>query len=388
MIRITQPGPGAVQLSAVDPASKPILSVLCKRTYEVLPDGRVVLAAQQQPLVQEPEFDKEKPHLLLRDSDLYPFKPLTDIVVRGHAYSGGHPSFKAAVQVDKWRKEIAVFGDRRCTLGRDGRVIFSAPAFAEKIPIRYDRAYGGLDVVAERTLGNPLSALKEFIDPSLDLSVSSPNIYPRNFTGVGYLIQATKEAVDSLVLPNLEDPIDYLSPDRLAVGSPGRWPLMPMPQAFDWVNFGTFPRLAYMGIVHDHEPALSPIAEVKRGFIAADLLTDRPLLEGVQTASHRFSNGASLGLQATPYLQGNEECWLAGLHPKKLSWRFRLPGDRPEIQTDGRNGKMNPTSAVVHTVEIEPDKSQLNIVWRGSAAALRPYSKKELETMPLLVQWR
>lgn len=372
-----------MQLSAADEDGHPILSVLCKRTYTVTSDGRVSLAPQQLPLVLDLELDPDNPMRLHRDFDLYPMKILTDVVVRGHAYGTGQRSFVATVRVDTWEKRVAVFGDRRCHLSASGRVVFSPPELVGRVPLRYDRAYGGIDQVAQETRGNPYAALGAYLGPSFDASLASPYLYPRNHAGVGYLIEPTRDAVERLVLPNLEDPSDLLSPERLAVGSPGNWPMMPIPHSFDWVDPGIFPRLAYAGIVHDHDPLSVPVAEVQRGYAPDDLLVEKPV---EKQANIRFANGASHGLQL-PHLEGAETCILGGVHPKLAVWTFRLPRERPEIKTDGRNGTMNNTKPVMHTVEIEPDEDRLSIVWRGSARALRPYLPDELEKMPLLVRW-
>jgi hypothetical protein len=138
-----------------------------------------------------------------------------------------------------------------------------------------------------------------------------------------------------------------------------------------------------MGVVHDHEPVKGPIAEVARGYALPDIVSEKPVQE---KANIRFTNGASLGLQI-PFLQGGEECLLGGMHPRHAMLTFRLPRDRPEIKTDGRNGTMNTTKPVIHTVEIEPDEMRLSIVWRGSTPALRPYMADELTKMPMLVRW-
>lgn len=383
MISHVQPGPTAIQLSGYDEQGKTILSVLCKRTYDVLGDGRTVVSDTQEPLQDDFEPDPDNPKLLARDTDLYPCKALTDVVVRGHAHGTGQRSFIATVQVGTFKKEVAVTGNRRCTVTPTGRIVFSEAEKIEKIPLRYDRAYGGLDSFAQEVHGNPLAPLVKYLNPEVDISGATPYAYPRNFAGVGYLIEPIPAAVERLVLPNLEDPSDRLAPDRLAVGSPLRWPLMPIPHSFGWVDPGTFPRLAYAGIVHDHERLSAPIAEVQRGYAPPDILAIKSIAE---KASLRFTNGASLGLQM-PHLRGGEECLLGGVHPRAPVWRFHLPKDHPEIQTDGRNGTLKRTRPVIHTVDIEPDRSRLSIVWRGSAEALRPYGAEELKEMPFLVRW-
>jgi hypothetical protein len=211
----------------------------------------------------------------------------------------------------------------------------------------------------------------------------SPYVYPRNPSGAGFLIEATPEAVETLRLPQLEDPEDLLTPDHLASGSTGRWPLMPLPQGFDWVDPGSFPRSAYWGILPPYDALEKPIAEVARGYAPADLMKEGPVLEKF---SFRVANGAPLGLQL-PYLRGDEECLLVNLHPRHPQFAFRLPGFRPKLSTDGRNGKLKKTDVVLHTVVIEPDESRISMVWRGSAPALRPYLPQELETMPFGVDW-
>ena len=39
-----------------------------------------------------------------------------------------------------------------------------------------------------------------------------------------------KEAVEDLPLPNIEDPQDLLTPERLFIEEPDRWHLQPLPQ--------------------------------------------------------------------------------------------------------------------------------------------------------------
>jgi hypothetical protein len=68
--------------------------------------------------------------------------------------------------------------------------------------IRYDRAYGGVDEVS---------------DPSI------PFHYPRNDRGRGVALRNVRERIEGLALPNLEDPEDRITPERLVIGDPDRW---------------------------------------------------------------------------------------------------------------------------------------------------------------------
>ena len=243
----------------------------------------------------------------------------------------------------------------------------------EKIPLRYSHAYGGHDTTAEAKNGNPAEPLQRFFDEPIDLVRASPYQYPRNPAGVGYLIEQSAESLEKLQLPNLEDPLDPLTPERLLLGSYLRWPTMPLPQATDWIDYDWFPRIAYSGIVvPSYEPPKNPIAEVTRGYAPADVLVDKPI---VQKQDWLFTSGASLGLQL-PYLRGDEAVELTNMHAKQQALRFTLPGERPKISTDGRKGKLNPTEPVLHSVVIEPDAERVTVVWCGAARAAPAVSRR------------
>lgn len=384
MREVGQPCAFCRQMSGSAPDGSNILSVLLKLTYVIDNAGRLEPASEQRPLVVGVRPDVDVPKLLEADTDLYPFKVATDVVLAGHVYGDGSSSrVRAAVRVGGAGKSFVVVGDRRCTLSRDGRVVFSEPRPVEAVPLRYDRAYGGRDRLACAKYGNPYDELRKYVGEPLNRLDLNPFDYPRNPAGRGFLVEATRDALESLELPNFEDPLDPLGPNRLVAGSMGQWPRMPLPQGLSWIDPSWFPRIAYFGMVPAHDAPGDPIAEVERGFAPADILDDRPLVEKFD---FRCANGASLGLQL-PYLAGNEEIELQNLHPRRPVAKFHLPGTRPRLWTDGRKGKLNSTEPVIHTVLVEPDKDLVSVLWRGSAPALRPYLDDELATMPLLAQF-
>lgn len=375
--------PTAMQLSVVNEQGEYLLSVLVKRTYVIGDDGSCPLAEAQLPLTIEPEYEGDEDNLLSADTDLFALKLRSDIVLKGHAYNPGSTSqFEAGIQLGHANKSIRVLGDRKCFRSRSGELRFSEPAPAEQVPLSYDCAYGGADRAYEEKYGNPTELLKPYL-PNPGLLDVCPYNYPRNPAGKGFLLEATTKALERLELPNLEDPLDPLTPRRILLPDLAQWPLLPIPQAFNWVDHGWFPRVAHFGIVPYHTPLEKLVAEVERGFEDSDLMEERSFEEKV---SLRGANGASLGLQV-PFLVGNELCELRNIHPKFSQFQFQLPGERPRIWTDGREGKLNASDPVIHTVVIEPDESRLSIVWRGSALAIRPYLPEELETMPFRVEW-
>jgi hypothetical protein len=378
MIELTQPCEFCRQMSGSAPDGSNILSVLLKLTYTIDRRGELLPSRERLPLVVQVRADSQNPKILDADTDVYPFKLATDVVVTGHAY-GDSSRFVAVVRVGGASKSIVVVGDRSCTLSRTGRVVISDPAPVQAMPLRYDRAYGGRDTAASAKYGNPYEELRTYFGEPLNQIDANLYDYPRNPAGRGFIVEATREALEPLQLPNLEDPQDLLSAERLAAGSMGEWPRMPLPQGLAWFDPSWFPRLAYFGIVPDHAPGNVPIAEVQRGFAPVDVLEHKPVIEKFD---FRCANGASLGLQF-PYLEANEEFELENLHPTRRLLKFRLPGTRPKLWTDGRKGKLNETSPVIHTVLVEPDNDRVSIVWRGSAPALRPYMDEELIGMPL-----
>lgn len=385
METIVQPRPDALQVSVIDDAHMPQLAVFVKRSYRVTPDGRCVPSGEPAPLNLEITPTPEELTALEGDYDIFPYKPFTDVVIRGHARSPRPvPQFEASVQCGQHSMKLAVIGDRTASLSSSGRVAFSDPKPIEKVPLTYARAYGGRDLIAERTYGNPFEVFRPYSEPEVDLSAASPFLYPRNSAGCGYLMEPTAEALEALKLPNLEDPEDRLTPERIAVEHPMNWPRMPMPWATDWFGYAWFPRATYAGYVPDHEPPDKPIAEVRRGYVPADILAPGSLAKKV---TNRLANGASYPLQ-WPHLKGNESFLLANMHPRSAAWRLTLPGRPPAIWTDGRKGKLNPTQPVLNTVLIEPDRDLVTLVWCGTAPALRAYFPEELERMPFKVEWR
>ena len=386
MTRITAPQPNVLQVSGETAKGAPVLSVLVKRTYHVGPRGQLSHETEQSPL-SAAIIDKEKRNLLLRDADIYALKPLTDVVAMGHAYPArGERRLTAGIRVGAIEKQVLVSGDRRASLSSGGQARFSEPEPFDRMPLAYDRAYGGLDAEAHERYGGVFDHLRPYLPPEVDLALHSPYLYPRNPSGKGYVIAPVDAAVERAELPNLEDPSDPLRADRFFAGSPRRWPWMPLPWALGWQSMAAFPRIGFTGAVRDHEPLEGPFPEEQRGIVPEGF----PRVGRIEDVfDDRFWNGASPGLQIGPLGTGVERLTfeLSHMHPSRPSWSFQLPAGAPVIKTDGRKGKLNDTTAVLHSVVIEPDEDRVTVLWRGSSPALRRYLLEELLKMPLLVEW-
>lgn len=384
-IRTTSPTETVLQVSGETARGEPVLSVLVKRTYRVDARGRADFDVPQLPL-SAAEVDPSRQAFLIRDADVYPVKPLTDIVVIGHAYGPGKSaSFTAELRAGKVQKALRVTGDRRAAL-EGTRILFSDPEPVDRVPLSCDRAYGGRDSAAEARHGLPWEALQPYLPKEMDVRAHSPYLYPRNPWGRGYVVEATRESLEGLALPNLEDPEDLLTPDRLVASSVGRWPERPLPWYLGWQSHAAFPRIAYTGAARPFDPPPGGFAEVARGLAPPGFPRLGPVRE---VFDDRFWNGASAGLAVGPLGAGIDgvRFELANMHPTSRAWGFSLPRATPRIQVDGRGGAMVETAPVVSSVVIEPDLDLVSVVWRGTAPAKRRYALPELMQMPLLVDW-
>jgi hypothetical protein len=316
--------PTSRQVSGYAPDGSAVLSVITKRTYTLNLNGRLTKAAQQLPVVAEPVLDDDGAELL-EDSDLYPWKPLTDVVVRGHAYND-RPAFEyqVGIGVGDGGKTLAVRGSRRCQRLANRGLTFTPAEPVDKVALSYKNAFGGRDKAAEAKNGTHLDELAKYM-PSVDLRAASPYIYPRNPIGVGYVVEETAETFDDFVLPMLEDPEHFLTPERLIAGSPERCAAMPLPWSTGWMDVAAFPRAAYLGAFPQMDPATLPLAEIKRGFAANNLLKPGGIMDQFD---FRLTNGGALGLQF-PFLLPGAAMFLGGLQRTVPRLRFTLPAEEP-----------------------------------------------------------
>jgi hypothetical protein len=381
-ITIEAPSANVIQTSGKNPSGALVLSVLAKATYLRDSEGRWNLAPEQLPLTLKPVVNDAGE--VLADSDFYSWKPKTDLVLLGHAYGRGRSQFDVTVWVNSQPvKKIRVIGDRETAALGGGEIYIGAPAAADKIPLSYTRAYGGIDTAAEAKGPNPLLDLVKTTDlPEEMAQLANRYRYPRNPVGRGFLIEMSVEGINALTLPNLEDPLDLLTPKRLEARKPGYWYRMPLPQGTGWFHPRWFPRLAYFGGCQGVEDEPKTIFEIERGFAPENILKQRPITPADAFA---LTQGASLGLQL-PHLRGGETLTADNVMTGEGRFGIKLP-DRPKIWVDGRKGTLKETEPVIHTVVLEPDLKRVSVVWRGAAPALRQYLPEELEKMPLKVVW-
>lgn len=323
-----------------------VLSVLLKRSYRILANQVCTRAEEDSPLNPGEVFwDTPMNSSVRYESDFVPFKLQTDVVVIGRAHAPlGVPirQCQVRVRVGACDKQIVVTGDRQARFTATDRApVFTDPAPFTEMGLRYERAYGGIDVFSDDTCPYP---------------------YPRNPLGSGFAVRNQPESVDRLVLPNLEDPGDPLTPERLCIGEFGRWTEQPQPVGLGWFPKIWQPRCQWAGVL----PADRATEQEMRAAYAALVPPDQRqayVEHGLPDMDFRFFNGASANM-SLPYLTGGEAVATENLTPEG-QFDFRLPQERPCIGLDIGSGIELP-DAVLHTVQIRLEARELDLVWRAA----------------------
>jgi len=324
-----------------------VFSVIVKRSYTIGEGGAVARCVPGQPLRKSDSYyDCGSPDFATveHEHELAACKAGTDVVVIGRVWApGGRPvqATTVGVRVGQREKRLRVIGDRTCRYRSDAPPEFSEPLPFTSMPIRYERAYGGRD---EQSL------------PDI------PFHYPRNSSGTGVVLRNVREVVDGLALPNIEDPDDLLTPERVIIEAPERWPLQPLPAGFGWRQRDWYPRSALLGVL---PPFLEPgtvTREEQMGLLPRNHVALAKQFR-LPTFEAQFNNGAPFGMifrQLTP----GETVELRGFSPEPFPV-FALPAETPEIFLDLGEGEQR-LQARLHTLSIRPDERSFDLVWGGA----------------------
>jgi hypothetical protein len=193
-----------------------------------------------------------------------------------------------------------------------------------------------------------------------------PGLYPRNLFGKGYVVLG--EPVEGVDLPNLEDPDDLLTQDRVLVGAPELWYRQPLPWCFDWVTPLQFPRLTHLGLSPWFPaPDDARLPEVRRGLFSFER-HDR-----VHNL-YEFANGpvplayfqeASLGMVFDDLTEGTPVV-VEGMHPQHPRLEFSLPPP-PSVEIE-LAGRRREAATRLTNVLIKPSEARLSLVY----SALEP----------------
>lgn len=272
--------------------------VSMRGTFIHVQDGNLEIAPQQESFQWEDAYAGD-PHtsVLLRQSDLTPNKPGTDVTFLGNAYApDGKPasSWQPRLRVGPVSKTLEVHGERHW----QPKVIEKWAGFSAKEPKRVIKDW--ILTQAQPTNIVPLCWSKAFggtIPGTGDPATETPaDVEPRNPLGCGIV---------HLDMPYDVGPVP--APQITNVGEKLDWREQYQPQGFGLVSPWWRSRQQYAGTYDD-----------------AWANERHPLLP--HDFDQRFWNCAHPDLIATPHLAGDESYQLDHLHPDFPQARGHLPG--------------------------------------------------------------
>ncbi|MGZ8942694.1 MAG: DUF2169 family type VI secretion system accessory protein [Methylobacter sp.] len=284
--------------------------VAVKATFDIKSDSSTEISKEQPPVLRVPEYFSDPGKSSIKyEADLILTKKTTDVLVVGHAYApGGEPVTELDVgfRVGPVQKMLRVLGDRRWeTFGA------SSPQLFIKMPIVYERAFGGVDPKSE--------------NPERDWEWRNP-------VGTGFVVSG--DHADGIILPNIEYPNELMRSknDR------------PPPAGFGPISTHWQPRVSYVGTYDDNW-----------------MKTRQPLMP--DDFDERFFQCAPFDQQAPSFLRGGEPCVFYRLTPEG-DLRFFLPklyfGFETRFYDGSREYHKNKS---LHTVILEPDFPRVSLVW-------------------------
>ncbi|MEJ2610889.1 MAG: DUF2169 domain-containing protein [Candidatus Thiodiazotropha sp.] len=296
-----------------------LLVVATKGTYTI-PDrcDEPHLAVQQRALVEADIYSGEPAFSAPRyEVDFAPHKPRCDVLLLGSAYAPGRrPASRVEVslRVGSVFKSFAVTGERFWEAGN----IAISPGYAtqfERMPISYDRAFGGVD--------------------NFHQDERKHSAFMLNPVGKGFHRQLGRALVDGMPMPNTEEL-------KRAVTMPnGNY----LPMSFGPVARSWEPRCQFAGT-----------------YDQAWLDNTFPFLPADFDESH--FQAAPID-QQMPYPQGGEGVFLENLNQQgQLS--FRLPDLTLPVLFFRERGGRDELQAVVDTIILEPDAGIFTITWRAT----------------------
>ncbi|WNG34737.1 DUF2169 domain-containing protein [Archangium violaceum] len=303
-------------LFLADEEMRPLLTLVVKATYDIGRDG-LTLADEQVPVNVAGEYWGVPEESGYRYEPECAFiKPATDVVLVGHACAPapGTTEVLVALQVGPVRKAVRVVGER-VWFKSMGSISMTKPRPFERIPLRYERAFGGWD----RTDPDP----------------AKHGFEPRNPVGVGFRA-SPRHFEEGLRLPNLEDPEQPLQRFGQAVA----------PASFGFVSPHWQPRASFAGT-----------------YDGAWTQKRKPLLP--KDFNRRYFNAASPGLVAPGFLQGGEPVALVGASPLgRLA--FALPRVIPKATVELAGSEDVHPALNLDTLILDTDEHRAFLLWRAS----------------------
>jgi len=205
---------------------------------------------------------------------------------------------------------------------------------------------------------------------------------PFNPVGRGYALGHSKEALDGLALPNLEDPARPLLPEQVSRDLTRILEPEVLPAGFGFLAKGAWQRAQFAGYGPDEAAAAQARVDEQLGTLDPEDPAQRPAVEALMAFDPkpfdpRFWNAAPPDQQLSD-LAGDEVVRLVNLDPSGHT-QFQLPGRAPLLTLDRGRGP-EPVLPRLDTLVIDRDAERVTLVWRGhlpygGADELKAYKK-------------
>lgn len=294
-----------------------VLTLVIKATFALGVRGGCEPIQPQPPVNPEAIFHGAPGASSLKhESDAVISKKATDIALIGHAYtrSGRLTEVEVSLRVGPLHKRVLVLGDRVWSRSL-GASLISPPLSFERMPLTYERAYGGWD----RT------------------NKEKPEVELRNPVGTGFIARPSRGAtIDGVRLPNLED-------CRHRIRNPAD---RPPPANFGLIASHWEPRLQLAGTYDE--------AWKRERFPLVPVDFDRC-----------HFNAAPADLQVPGFLSGGEPVEVLNASTRG-QLRFHLPtihlGGVIMLRSERRELQMR-----LDTIVIDTDEHLLTMIWRCTA---------------------
>lgn len=297
----------------LDPAV-PELSFIVKGTFS-LRNWRLPTSV---PADEQANFAGDERHMdkigrsLHYANDLVMYKPFGEVLLTGSCYAPDiHPAtmVEAGLDIGPVSKRLKVHGDRVWLRDADGQLVIEGPLPFTQMPLRWERAFGGLNV-------------------------------PENPMGRGCEPWTTEDGRKLFYLPNIEAPDSTVR----APGQPQH------PACFAPISPQWQPRLGHEGTRDQHWAT----------FVA-------PLPP--RDYDPRTAQAAPEDQWIKGYWRGDERIELTNLHPRHASFVTGLPGKRLRLFIEGEFGdsdkpRFGEVPLDLDTVHIDMEAEQLHLLWR------------------------
>jgi hypothetical protein len=371
-----------VVLSARLPGVGTCLALVANRAYRIEPGRRASPLAEVVPVTTEPLYapssNEGAGRVLVEEAHAASMgKLLTDVIARGAARSRRGPvtALETGVRVGAARKAVRAVGDRRVVLGARGELGFSSPEPFVEMPLIWERAYGGRDQHVEALFAKDEAV--RFGAPVELGKVGAQVIYPRNGAGRGYGLDVDRDRFVGMAAPNLEDPTDAVTADRLLSATTNDWIDRPVAACYAPIDAFTFPRAAFF-IPPAFDTPKRAVHEVGAGALTREDLERKFDLRNL--VDRRMFNAAPAGL-AVCRLEGGERVSLWNMHAAHELLEFDLPDDRPTLVLEPPGVAPRELPAMLGTVLIEPDAGRVTLTWAGVLPVAVPYPDEMTTTM-------